>query len=73
MYKVIKAFSDLKDNNNFYNVGDVYPREGLEVKPERIEELSGSNNKQGAPLIEKIKPEAEKPEAPKASKKTAAK
>lgn len=57
MYKVIKAFSDLQDNYRKYNVGDVFPREGLEVKPERIAELSGSNNKQGVPLIAEVKVE----------------
>lgn len=73
MYKVIKAFADLKDNNHNYKVGDVYPRAGLEVKPERIAELSGSDNLQGKPLIEEVKPEAEKPEAKKAAKKAAEK
>lgn len=64
MYKVIAYFTDLQDNNHEYNVGDTYPRKGLEVKPERIEELAGSDNKQGKPLIEK----AEEP-AKKAAKK----
>ena len=68
MYKVIKAFADLQDNNHFYKVGDVYPRKGLEVSAERIAELSGSENKQGEPLIAEVKP-AEK----KAAKKPAAK
>ena len=44
MYKVIKYFTDLHDNNHPYNVGDTFPRKGVEVKPERIAELSGSNN-----------------------------
>lgn len=54
MYKVIKYFTDLQDNNHEYNVDDTYPREGLEVKPERYKELEGSKNKQGCPLIEKV-------------------
>lgn len=54
MYKVIKLFADLQDNNHEYNEGDIFPREGLEVKPERYEELEGSNNKQGKPLIVKV-------------------
>ena len=53
--KVIKYFTDLHDNNHPYNVGDTFPRKGVEVKPERIAELSGSNNKQGTPLIEEVK------------------
>lgn len=54
MYKVIKLFADLQDNNHEYNVGDIYPRKGLEVKEARIAELSGKDNKQGCPLIEKV-------------------
>ena len=58
MYKVIKLFTDLQDKNHTYNVGDTYPREGLSPTAERIAELSGSKNRQRAPLIEEI------PEAP---------
>lgn len=54
MYKVIKNFVDLQDNNYPYKAGDVFPRKGLEVKPERITELAGSENKQGTPLIELV-------------------
>ena len=54
MYKVIKYFTDLHDNNHPYNVGDVFPREGVTVKEERLAELAGSNNKQGVPLIERV-------------------
>ena len=64
MHKVIKYFVDLQDNNHPYNVGDTFPRKGLEVTEERLAELSGSQNKQGVPLIEKVK---------KATKKTAKK
>lgn len=53
MYKVIKFFVDLQDNNHPYNVGDTFPREGHEVTEERLAELAGSNNKQGVPLIAK--------------------
>lgn len=52
MYKVIAYFKDLQDNNYEYNVGDVFPREGLEVSDERIAELSGKENKRRIPLIE---------------------
>lgn len=51
MFKVIKYFTDLKDNGHAYNVGDTYPREGLEPSEERCTELAGSNNKLGCPLI----------------------
>lgn len=60
MLKVIKFFHDLQDKNHEYNVGDIYPREGLKPTDERIAELSGSENKQGTPLIEEVKEPAKK-------------
>lgn len=54
MYKVIKYFTDLQDKNHPYNVGNIFPREGMEVTEERLAELTGSENKQGVPLIEKV-------------------
>ncbi len=68
MYKVIKPFADLQDNNHVYKVGDVFPRAGLEVTDERLAELSGYKNKQGEPLIKKVDAEPAK----KAKKKAAA-
>lgn len=68
MFKVIKLFADLQDNNHVYNVGDEYPRKGVKVADERVAELAGSTNKQGCPLIELIK--EDKPTAPKAKKAT---
>lgn len=60
MYKVIKFFHDLQDNNHAYNVGDTYPREGAKSTAERIAELSGKENKQGCPLIEKVENDLDK-------------
>ena len=54
MFKVIKYFTDLQDNRHAYHEGDTFPREGIEVSPERIKELSGDKNKRGIPLIEEI-------------------
>lgn len=54
-YKVIKYFTDLQDNDFAYNTGDTFPREGLNVKPSRIAELAGSDNRRGEPLIELVK------------------
>lgn len=54
MYKVIKYFVDLQDNNYKYNINDTYPRKGMSVLPSRIKELSGSKNKQGVPLIKEV-------------------
>lgn len=63
MYKVIKAFFDLKDNGFPYNVGDPFPREGKEVSEKRLIALSTSANAQHEPLIVKV--EEKKPEPPK--------
>jgi hypothetical protein len=54
MYKVVKLFTDLQDSNHLYEVGDEYPRLGLNPGLARIEELKGPNNKQGVPLIEEV-------------------
>ena len=58
MYKVIKSFTDLQDNNHAYFVGDTFPHDGVDVDAERIAELSSDKNRLGVPLIEEI---AEKP------------
>lgn len=54
MYKVIKHFVDLHDNDHSYNEGDIFPREGVDVSEERLKELAGSDNKQHTPLIELV-------------------
>ena len=51
MYEVIWAFKDLQDDEYRYEKGDTYPRAGYKPTDERIDELSGSNNKRGKPLI----------------------
>ena len=58
MYKVIKSFTDLQDNNYAYSVGDTFPHDGVDVDAERIAELASDKNRLGVPLIEEI---AEKP------------
>lgn len=60
MYRVIKAFVDLQDNNHKYDVGDNYPRKGYKPSNERIAELSGSDNKQGCPLIKQVEKKSKK-------------
>lgn len=62
MYKVIHFFTDLQDFNHPYNVGDIFPREGLKVSEARLRELSGSDNKQHKSLIKLVeeKPTKEK-------------
>jgi len=49
-YVVIKDFTDLQDDKHIYRAGDKYPRKGR-AKKERVEELSGKDNKRGEPLI----------------------
>lgn len=61
MYKVIKYFTDLHDNCHPYNVGDEFPRKGIKVTQDRIDELAGDKNKQGVPLIALVEEKA--PEA----------
>lgn len=51
MYKVIESFADLHDNDHVYNVGDVFPRDGVEVSEDRIRELATAANKLHMPLI----------------------
>ena len=71
MYKVIKHFTDLQDNNFAYQVGDEYPRKGLSVLPSRIKELASDKNRQGCPLIEEIPDVEDKPEKKTKSTKKA--
>lgn len=72
MYKVIRFFTDLQDNEHAYRVGDIFPRQGVEVSPERLKELSTTANKRGIPVIEEIPEETEviAEEAPKKPKRT---
>ena len=64
MFIVINAFLDLQDAEYLYDVGDAYPREGLEPSEERIKELLGPDNLQGQPMIKAVKtvPADKKPE-----------
>lgn len=62
MFKVMEPFTDLQDNNYLYNVGDTFPRDGLEVSEERLAELSSTGNKLGIILIEEVQePKKRKP------------
>ncbi len=66
-YRAIRYFKDAKDDNRAYKVGDVYPRPGLEVSEERLEQLRTNKNRRGAPMIEIV--EEEKPKPKKAAAK----
>lgn len=54
MYKVVKYFTDLQDNSHAYNVGDIFPRNGLEVSEQRFKELSTTQNKRKTILIKEV-------------------
>ena len=60
MYRVISYFTDLQDSDHPYNVGDAFPRKGAKASKARLDELAGSDNKQGRPLIEKVADEVTK-------------
>ena len=69
MYKVIKHFTDMQDNNFAYQVGDEYPRKGMSVLPSRIKELASDKNRQGVPLIEEIPEKVEESKKKKSAEK----
>lgn len=51
MYEVIAPFTDLRDYDHPYNVGDVFPRQGVVVDQNRLDELASIHNRQRKPLI----------------------
>lgn len=53
MYRVIKAFTDLKASHVYY-VGDTFPHNGVDADAERIAELASDKNRMGVPLIEEV-------------------
>lgn len=72
LYRVVKYFTDLHDNDHPYDVGDIFPRPGVSVTDARLAELASGENRRGIPLIAAIEEPEEKPKkAKKASKKAA--
>ena len=61
MYRVIKFFTDLQDNNHAYKVGDIFPHKGMVVSEDRLLELSTDKNRRQMPLIEKVEEEPKEP------------
>ncbi|MBR5823647.1 MAG: hypothetical protein IKY67_05860 [Paludibacteraceae bacterium] len=52
----------MQDKNFAYNVGDEYPRKGLNVLQSRINELASKKNRRGEPLIVEVEePKVEEP------------
>lgn len=60
MYRVIKDFVDLQDDDHLYHTGETFPRKGIRVSEKRLEELAGSKNRQKVSLIKLVKEEREK-------------
>lgn len=54
-YVALVYFEDNQDDKTAYEVGTLFPREGVEVSDERLEKLSTSNNAQGRPVIAELK------------------
>ena len=83
MYKAIRQFTDLQDNNHAYYPGDTFPRKGLTVSEERLEELSTDKNRRHTPMIqlvespkkaetpEKVEIPEDRPKKPETGKKEA--
>ena len=71
MFRVIKHFTDMQDNIFAYEIGDTFPRKGLNVLPSRIKELASDKNRQGVHLIEEIPDVEDKPEKKTKSTKKA--
>lgn len=51
MFRVVVAFADMQDGGYIYNVGDGFPRAGINVNKKRLEELSSDRNRRGVALI----------------------
>lgn len=64
MYKVVKFFRDLQDNNHAYHVGEQFPHNGMKVSNDRLVELSTEANRRHEPLIEWVEDEQPTPEEP---------
>ena len=54
MYRVTEAFADCADNLHIYQPGDSFPRAGLSVSEERLNELMNGRNRSGHPLIQSV-------------------
>jgi len=51
MFKVVKDFVDLHDDNHLYRAGDKFPRDGVDVSEARTTELASGKNRCGVVLI----------------------
>lgn len=69
-YKAIVSFTDLQDNNHRYHTGDTFPRAGVTVSQERLEELLTDKNRRHKPMIIEDLPEVKEEVPAKVPKKT---
>lgn len=53
-YVALERFADLQDDKRIYDVGEIYPRVGLNVSEDRLVALSTSQNGANRPLIKKV-------------------
>lgn len=61
MYRALSYFEDLKDGGHPYHAGDPFPRDGYDPPYGRIDELAGTANVRGVPVIQFVAEVAEKP------------
>lgn len=52
MFVVLHDFTDMQDGH-VYHAGDIFPRDGMTVEPERLAVLQSFSNRQGKPLIQR--------------------
>lgn len=71
MYRVVKYFTDLQDNEHSYHAGDIFPREGMKVTKTRLNELASTKNARGIALIELVEKTITTDSKKKAKKKNA--
>lgn len=55
MYRAVTYFVDRLDGNHAYKPGDIFPRQGIEVSEERINQLLTGNNNANLVVIEEVK------------------
>lgn len=63
MYTSVCAWRDLEDGH-LYSAGEAYPHDGRAIKPGRIAELAGAENKAHRAVIQAVPSEGEETPAP---------
>ena len=68
-YKVINSFTDVEDNNAFYDVGDDYPKGNFKPTKKRIDVLSTLHPKYRLNFIEEVEEKPAKSKSKPATNK----